>query len=96
MTKYFSHWSCDDGKFNWASSSLQASSDGSSEKIYTAFAGCSNNPSPAANYILIDKAGNVYNGGKEIKLTINKTSQDKSKKECDSTKWFNQYPNRKK
>lgn len=96
MTKYFSHWSCDDGKFNWASSSLQASSDGSSEKIYTAFAGCSNNPSPAANYILIDKAGNVYNGGKEIKLTISKTSQDKSKKECDSTKWFNQYPNRKK
>lgn len=95
MTQYYSHWSCDDGKFNWASSSLQSSSDGSKEKIYTGFAGCSNNPSPAAKYILIDKAGNIYNSGKEINLTIKKSSQDKSYKECDSNKWFNEYPNRK-
>ena len=93
MTKYYSHWSCDDGKFNWATSTLQASSTGSNERIYTAFAGCSNNPSPAAKYILIDKAGNVYNDGKEINLTIKSTSQKESKKECDESKWYNVHPN---
>ena len=93
MTKYFSHWSCTDGSFDWASSTLQSSSNGSNEKIYTGFAGCSNNPSPKAKYILIDNAGNVYNKGKEITLTAKKTSPETSGKECASSKWFNENPN---
>ncbi len=96
MTEYYSHWSCSEGKFNWATSTLQSSSKGSEEKIYTAFAGCSNNPKPAAKYIIIDEAGNVYNYGKEINLSIKKTNQDETKEECDYTKWFDEYPNRKK
>lgn len=101
IDKYYSSWDCGGSKtggFYWANSDFSLSSSENNEKIHTAFAGCTNNPSPKLRYALVDAAGNKYkdsNGNyyKELSHSSGSISSSNTKA-CDSSKWYNVSPNR--
>ena len=97
--QYYSSWDCGKTKnFGWSDSTNSKSSAEDNEMIYTAFAGCSNNPSPGIRFSLEDAAGNKYidsTGYYYKELTHAKNSYSyTNNNECDSSKWYNQFPNK--
>lgn len=88
-TQYYSSSSCN--SFYWAYSEQHKSFNAGVEGIYTFFAGCDNNTKPRLDYILIDEAGNYSLN--TLTATKGKIEQS-SGKECSSSKWFNESPNR--
>ena len=87
LTEYYSSWDC--GKtadFHWAGSGANQYNGETTEKIYTVFAGCSNNPSPGAKFKLVDGAGNVSNILQVSAITSSINSS--YSQVCSQDKWY--------
>ncbi len=88
LTEYYSSWDCNKtNPYHWASSSSNSSYKKSNdERIYTVFAGCSDNPDPKARFNIVDGAGNVLSNIEII--ASKKTGTSKKGDTCNSSKWF--------
>lgn len=99
LFQYYSDGNCSNGSFKWHSSPAQKSVAENGKTIFTALAGCENNPAPGARFKLIDGAGNEYkdlNGNKYLEVTHSKSEYNVANdNECSSDVWFDLSPNRK-
>lgn len=92
MPEYYSSWDCGGektGGFYWAANhDAYKRNSSTSNFIYSVFAGCSNNPSPAARFYIIDEAGNK-SSTVEVKANKSSSPYSPAADKCSELKWWN-------